>query len=125
MSGPDGGALDTDVIDGLLASVEGDTDFVIELIAAFLADGATQLDEIEAALAAGDAEAVVRPAHTLKSASATLGAMRLAASARTLELAGRSGALDGTDTRAAAEGIRADWEAASVALNAWGAAADR
>ncbi len=125
MSGPYGSALETSVIDGLLASVEGDTDFVIELIAAFLADGATQLDEIEAALAAGDAEAVVRPAHTLKSASATLGAMRLAASARTLELAGRSGALDGTDARAAAEGIRADWETASAALNAWGAAADR
>lgn len=118
--------LDIGVIDGLRASVEGDTAFVIELVGAFLADGATQLDEIEAAVSARDAAAAVRPSHTLKSASATLGAMRLSASARTLELAGRSGSLDGADARAAADGIRAEWERAAVALKVWSAeAADR
>jgi HPt (histidine-containing phosphotransfer) domain-containing protein len=115
-------ALDSGVIEGLRASVEGDTAFVIELIEAFLADSAAQLEAIEAAVAAGDAEATVRPAHTLKSASATLGAMPLSAAARTLEMAGRSGSLEGDDARAAAAGIRDDWEAAAAALNAWSAA---
>ena len=115
------GALDTEVLDGLRASVAGDTAFVVELIDAFLVDSAPQLDAIDAAMAAGDAEALVRPAHTLKSASATLGATRLSAAARTLELAGRSGSLAGADAMAAAEGIRAEWQAAASALRAWGA----
>jgi HPt (histidine-containing phosphotransfer) domain-containing protein len=115
-------ALDLGVIDGLRASVEGDTAFVIELIEAFLADSAMQLDAIEAAVAAGDAEATVRPAHTLKSASATLGAMPLSVAARTLEMAGRSGSLDADDARAAAASIRGEWEAAAAALHAWSAA---
>lgn len=117
-----GEALDTEVLDGLRASVAGDTAFVIELIDAFLADSEPQVDSIEAAMAAGDAEALVRPAHTLKSAGATLGVTRLSAVARTLELAGRSGSLAGADAMAAAEGIRAEWQAAASALRAWGAA---
>ena len=117
----DGEAIDIKVLDGLRASVEGDTAFVIELIDAFLADGAPQLEAIEAAMAAGSAEALVRPAHTLKSASATLGATRLSAAARTLELAGRSGSLAGADARAAVDGLRTLWQAAESALHAWGA----
>jgi len=116
------GALDGGVLDGLHASVAGDTAFVVELIEAFLADSAPQLDAIDAAMASGGAEALVRPAHTLKSASATLGATRLSAAARTLELAGRSGSLAGADTRAAADRIRAEWQAAASALLAWGPA---
>ena len=116
-----GVTLDMEVLDGLRASVAGDTAFVIELIDAFLADSAPQLDAIEAAMEAGSAEALVRPAHTLKSASATLGATRLSAAARTLELAGRAGSLAGADVKAAADGIRAEWRAAASALHAWGA----
>jgi HPt (histidine-containing phosphotransfer) domain-containing protein len=116
-------ALDIDALDGLRASVEGDTAFVIELIDAFLADSASQLTAIEAAVAAGDADALVRPAHTLKSASATLGAVRLSATARTLEMAGRAGEVGGADARAAADAIRAEWHAAATALRAWAEAA--
>ena len=47
-----------------------------ELVDAYLAEAPAHLDAIEAAVAAGDAAALVRPAHTLKSSSATLGAMR-------------------------------------------------
>ena len=39
----------------------------------------------------GDAAAIVRPAHTLKSSSAALGALRLAQIAREIEMAGRAG----------------------------------
>jgi HPt (histidine-containing phosphotransfer) domain-containing protein len=119
-----GDALDIEALDGLRASVEGDTAFVIELIDAFLADSAAQITAIEAAMAAGDADALVRPAHTLKSASATLGAARLSGTARTLEAAGRAGDLAGSDARAAADAIRTDWAAAASALRAWAEAAD-
>ena len=122
MSQPEMDALDVGVIDGLRASVEGDTAFVVELIEAYLADSAAQLEAIEQAWSAGDAEALVRPAHTLKSASATLGAMPLSVAARTLESAARSGSLDGDDARGAAAAIRPAWEAASAALTAWSAA---
>ena len=52
------------------------------------------LTRILAAAAAGEAAALVRPAHTLKSSSASLGAMRLSAIARAIEEAGRTGVSD-------------------------------
>jgi HPt (histidine-containing phosphotransfer) domain-containing protein len=91
---------------------------VVELINAYLADGPAQVDAIEAAVAAGDAAALVRPAHTLKSSSTTVGAQRLAAASRELEMAGRSGSVDSTSAAA----LRADWKAAVAALEAWTAA---
>ena len=102
MPDPDQGqppVLDEATLAELSASVEGDRAFVVELINAYLADGGAQVDAIEAAVAADDAEALVRPAHTLKSSSATVGALRLAAASRELEMAGRSGSL-GSDSAA-------------------------
>jgi HPt (histidine-containing phosphotransfer) domain-containing protein len=99
----------------LSASVQGDRAFVVELINAYLADGPAHVDAIEAAVAADDAAALVRPAHTLKSSSATVGAQRLAAVSRDLEMAGRSGSVGA----ALAATVRADWEAAVAALGAW------
>ena len=43
------------------------------------------------AATAGDSAAIVRPAHTLKSTSASIGAMRLSAICRDIEAAGREG----------------------------------
>ena len=110
--------LDPVVIDELLTSVGGDHAFVAELIDAYLTDAPIQLGEIDAAAAAGDAAAMVRPAHTLKSSSATLGLQRLAAAARELEMAGRSGALDASVGEAVAT-VHADWDAGTAALRAW------
>ena len=116
--------VDEKVLEELRASVGGDTAFVRDLIEAYLADSAGQLAAIEAALAADDAEALVRPAHTLKSSSATVGAMDLSALARTLEMAGRAGALDDPETRAAAERLAGASEATMSALRTWIAGAD-
>ena len=116
--------IDDGVLAELRASVESDMAFVRDLVDAYIADSAGCIDAIEAAVAAGDAEALVRPAHTLKSSSATVGAMPLSATARTLETAARSRALDGEETQAAAARIRGEWEAASVALRAWLAEAE-
>jgi len=110
--------LDEGVLAELTASVTGDHDFVKELIATYLADGAAQIEAIGAAVASDDAAALVRPAHTLKSSSATVGAQRLAATARRLEMSGRSGALDATVAADVAV-AQADWTAAVAALREW------
>jgi HPt (histidine-containing phosphotransfer) domain-containing protein len=111
--------VDERVLTELRASVRGDTAFVRELVEAYLADSAELIEAIEAALANADADALVKPAHTLKSSSATLGAMSLSATARALEMAARSGTLDDEETGSAAERIRPEWEAAVAALRTW------
>ena len=63
-------------------------DFVKELIDTFFEEAPTMLDEMRAALAAGDAETFRRAAHSLKSNSQTFGAVALGALARDAELAG-------------------------------------
>ena len=119
MNEPDAAVLDEGVLAELSHSVEGDSEFVRELIEAYVSDGAGHLDAIERAAAGNDAEAMVRPAHTLKSSSATLGAQRLAASARRLEMAGRSGSLEADGVAADVASLRTEWQAAVDALNAW------
>jgi HPt (histidine-containing phosphotransfer) domain-containing protein len=111
--------IDETVLEELEASVAGDTAFVADLVEAYVADSTDQVGAIEAALGAGDAAALVRPAHTLKSSSATLGAAELAATARTLEMAARAGNLDEADALQAADAVRGQWEAAIAGLRAW------
>jgi HPt (histidine-containing phosphotransfer) domain-containing protein len=118
MTGPEPAVLDEAVLDELRASVEGDRAFVIELIEAYLADGAAHIEAIGAAVDAGDADALVRPAHTLKSSSATLGAARISTTARELEMLGRSGAL-GSEVSDLIGRVRQDWPATTAALREW------
>jgi histidine phosphotransfer protein HptB len=118
--------VDEQVLEELRASVGDDTSFVRDLIEAYLTDSAEQVVAIEAALAADDADALVRPAHTLKSSSATVGAVELSALARTLEKAGRSGTLGDAESAAAAQRLRDTSDATMAGLRAWmtGATAD-
>jgi HPt (histidine-containing phosphotransfer) domain-containing protein len=87
--------LDQAVVSELRESVGGDNAFVVELVGAYLAEGQDHIDAMLAAAAGGDAAAIVRPSHTLKSSSASLGAMRLAAICRGIEMAGREGRSEG------------------------------
>ncbi|MEO7266929.1 MAG: Hpt domain-containing protein [Candidatus Limnocylindria bacterium] len=123
MNQPDARMLEPTVLAELKASVDGDRAFVVELIEAYLADGVAHVDAIAAALSDGDAEAMVRPAHTLKSSSATVGAMHLSSTARELEMAARSGSLVPAG-EAAAGRIPVEWDATTVALRSWIAADD-
>ena len=125
MPEPDLPILDEATLAEVRASVDGDSAFVVELIEAYLADGTAHLAAIDAAMSAVDAEALVRPAHTLKSSSATVGAQRLSSRARALEQAARSGSIDDDATRAEADGLAGDWAATADALRAWAAEADR
>jgi HPt (histidine-containing phosphotransfer) domain-containing protein len=86
--------LDDAVIAELRAAVGGDEAFLAELVDTYVAEGAGLLDGLIAAAAVGNPAAIVRPAHTLKSTSATLGAMRLASICRVIEEAGRQGRAD-------------------------------
>ena len=66
-------------------------DFARELIATFLEEAPLMLAELRSTLAAGNADAFRRAAHSLKSNSLTFGALALGAMARELETKGMSG----------------------------------
>ncbi len=88
-------AIDHSVFGELLASIQGDTAFLGELIDTYLADSADLLAQISRSLAANDLDGFRRAAHSLKSNSANLGATRLTAQARELEMMARAGSLAG------------------------------
>jgi HPt (histidine-containing phosphotransfer) domain-containing protein len=110
--------LDVAVLTELLESTGDDVEFVRDLLDTYLAETPEHMAAIRQALEADDAAALVRPAHTLKSSSATLGAMRLSAIGRDLEMAGRSGSLkaEGRAMLPVAEGT---WDATSAAVEGW------
>jgi CheY-like chemotaxis protein len=96
--------IDRKVFDDLAASVGGDMTFLGELIDTYLNDATELLAAMRRALADGNVEEFRRAAHSLKSNSANLGAMRLSALAKELEMMAKAGALDGAaDTVARAE----------------------
>jgi HPt (histidine-containing phosphotransfer) domain-containing protein len=112
--------LDDAVIAELRESTGGDDDFVRELVEAYVSEATGYLAAMTAAAAAGDPAAIVLPAHTLKSSSATLGAMRLASISRGIEEAGRAGRTD--DLAADVERARTTWTGTLAALTAAGLA---
>jgi HPt (histidine-containing phosphotransfer) domain-containing protein len=84
--------LDASVIQSLRElGGEDDPGLLVELIDLYLADAPQRMCEIENALATGDWKLLGRAAHTLKSASANIGALSLSALCRELEYKARSG----------------------------------
>jgi two-component system, sensor histidine kinase and response regulator len=75
----------------LLESIDGDTGFARELLAAFIATADRELAMIAAALGREDMTAVRESAHSLKSASANLRAIAAATTAAQLEAVAVSG----------------------------------
>ncbi|MBI3156546.1 MAG: response regulator [Burkholderiales bacterium] len=73
---------------------EGGDALLRELVGEYLAMARDVAPRIESALAAGDAAALARAAHALKSASANVGAEGLSAQCRELEALGRAGRLE-------------------------------
>ncbi|MEO8251763.1 MAG: Hpt domain-containing protein [Chloroflexota bacterium] len=118
MPEPDLHVVDERILAELMASTGDDIGFVRELIQTYLADTPVQFEAMSVAVDATDAAGLVRPAHTLKSSSATVGAMRLSSIARDLEMAGRSGSLDAA-ARLGLDIARAEWQAAADSLNAY------
>jgi HPt (histidine-containing phosphotransfer) domain-containing protein len=106
--------LDPQVLAELRAATGDDEEFIRDLVATYVDEAPANLAALTAAVAGGDVDAVVRPAHTLKSSSASLGAMRLSAICREIEEAGRAGRLAGLDEAAAA--ASATWAATVAAF---------
>ena len=84
-------AFDPDV---LLRLLDGDREAADEIMAEYAADAPRQVVALREALEAGDADATRRHAHTLKGASANVGAEALRAAAYEVEKAGADGDLD-------------------------------
>jgi len=106
--------LDEAVLADLRASVGDDQEFMVELVETYVTEGTANMDSLLAAAAAQDCAAIVRPAHTLKSTSASLGAMRLSAICRAIEQAGRDARPE--TLREDADLAREAWEATLVAF---------
>ena len=70
-------------------------EFMVELIDTFSIETEGLITQLQGALAAGDAAAFGRLAHSIKSSSASLGALAFSQQARELEMLGKSGSLDG------------------------------
>jgi PAS domain S-box-containing protein len=85
-------AIDSAVLEDFRA-VMGEA--ALELIGLFLGDASKLLAGLREAAARGEAEELQRAAHTLKSSSASLGAMVLSTLCRELEAMGRAGTLEG------------------------------
>ncbi len=112
--------LDASGLADLRASVGDDDAFVRDLIATFLAEEPANLELVAGAAARGDAEAIIRPAHTLKSSAAAIGAARLSGICRQIEFAGREGRTQ--DLAALTQDARKAWEETVAALRAQGLA---
>jgi signal transduction histidine kinase/CheY-like chemotaxis protein/HPt (histidine-containing phosphotransfer) domain-containing protein len=72
-------------------------DLVGRAVATYLRETSQRLTDLRDAAARGQAHEIKRIAHTLKSSSASLGAMRLSELFRTLETRSGTGALEGLD----------------------------
>ena len=117
----DASGLDNFLDQSVLASLrelqdEGDPDIVAEVGGLFLKHSPGKVKAILEALETGDAKGLYLAAHSLKSSSAYIGAMRLSALAKDLEMMGRSDALEGANDLA--KRLQEEFDLAAKALQA-------
>ena len=90
-----GDVLDTGALEQLRkAGGDDGAAFVERIIGVFLAEAGRQLAAMRSGLAAADAKALQRAAHTLKSSSAAVGAVALSQLCRSVEFGAAAGTLD-------------------------------
>ena len=110
--------LDPAVLTALQEQLGGrDLELVDELLAVYLDDAPRLLTEMEASMAQGSSVALMRAAHSLKSSSASVGALRLAGMSKPIETSVRNGTL--THLEPAVADIRAELEEVGRALRTW------
>jgi CheY-like chemotaxis protein len=110
--GADGG-MDSPVDAAALARLaelqgDGEPDIVRETVSLFLGDLPRALRELREAVAAGHRDGMARVAHSLRSASGSVGALVLSRLCGELESAGRAGNVDRAEELAAALAAEAD-----------------
>ncbi|MDD1748284.1 MAG: Hpt domain-containing protein [Methanothrix sp.] len=116
----EGGDVFCDVIDrSVLASLrelqeEGDPDIIAEVGGLFIKHSPEKVNAIMQSAERGDAKGLQLAAHSLKSSSAYVGAMRLSALAKELEMMGRSNSLEGAKEKA--QRLKTEFELVMTAL---------
>ena len=94
--------LDARTLDGIRAlQREGTPDLLRKIVDLYLSAAPGQIEQLHAAVQQGDAGAALRAAHGLKSSSANVGALALAACFKELEQMGRAGSTAGMAARLA------------------------
>jgi HPt (histidine-containing phosphotransfer) domain-containing protein len=78
----------------LMDRLDGDRELLRELIGLYLEDEPSLIDQMAAAVSAGDAPRLARSAHTLKGSVGNFCAPAAHGAAAALELAGREGRVD-------------------------------
>ena len=76
----------------------GDEELIEDIVPEFLDPESKYIENITAAIDSGDASAIASSAHALKGASASIGALELALSAKSLEEMGKTGEIDSVST---------------------------
>jgi len=87
------------IFSDLLDSVGGDLDFMSELVEAYISSTPELFTSIQQALETANASALQRAAHSLKSGSASFGALSFANQCKELEDMGKSGLLEGASQK--------------------------
>ncbi len=91
--------IDQATFSRLLDSLGGDADFLNELVEAYLDSSQALFASMRAAIASGEAPALQRAAHSLKTGSASFGALAFAARCKELEDLGKLAALAEAEAR--------------------------
>lgn len=109
--------LDADAIAALRAlQAPGRPSILLRVMDLFESSAQALVAELEQGLESGDLPTIMRAAHTLKSSSANIGAMDLAAHSKRIEQCGRDGDLAGCRQQAA--GYRPLFTATLAAVSA-------
>jgi HPt (histidine-containing phosphotransfer) domain-containing protein len=108
--------IDPATFAGLLDSLGGDVDFLSELVEAYLVSSPGLIGSMQQAIASGEAPALQRAAHSLKTGSASFGALAFATRCKELEDMGKTGALAEAEAKYAA--LEAAYDQVAAALQA-------
>lgn len=95
---------------------DGEPDIVAEVGGLFIEHAPRKIAAIKKAASEGNAKALEVAAHSLKSSSSYVGALKLSAFSKELEFMGRSGVLDGSIEKAAL--AESEFERVKAALEA-------
>ena len=95
---------------------EGEPDIVAEVGGLFIEHAPRKIAAIKKAASEGDSKALELAAHSLKSSSSYIGALKLSAFSKELEFMGRSGTLEGSVEKAAL--VETEFERVKAALEA-------
>ena len=108
------GPIDEATFANLLDMTGGDQAFVDELVDTYLEEGDRLVEELITAATVNDIQAMVRPAHSMKSSSLNVGALELGELCRALETHARSDEVD--DPVALAEAVKVAFADVRAAL---------